>query len=1549
MLSLKKNWRKHIVDNRYFVHLHTHCEHSLLDGMGKPEQYAKRAKELGYEYLAITDHGDVAGTLKWQDECKKEGIIPIIGMEAYVCQDARDTKEKPRHLTMLVQNETGWHNLLKMCSYAHLVGFHKRPRVDYEQVLKHSDGLIFMSGCVNSVMKPDHGEKFFCEDLADQAEVYIEIMPHNHPLQIEWNLDCLEISEDYGIPLVATHDCFIGDTVIYTKDGTKLIRDIRNGDIVITHNGNFQKIKRVGKREVKKSEKIFSIKTTLGSLSGGVSENHPYFTCKYNTIYKTMYDFKWKRVKDLDNTDYLISPKIKRDIVFSKHDLTKIDLVSICGIPCGMGKNGIVTDQFGNEYFNTTRSIEKGINIPRYLPVNKSLLEIIGMYIANGNVDGYNIGFSTHIDKKWQIDIIIDYFTSFGFSPYIVKKENCIAAIITSSVFSKFFCKVCGNGARNKHLPYINGVGPFNLFSEKQMSRILFGYITSDGRIIPKKSAITAACTTSKILCYEIMAILNAIGIISLPMITTHQDTTHKNPNANPSQWKNLYSLNVTGYQYVILCRFLEIENTLSTIKCFRKRYVENSLFFGVKLSKIQIVDLKEPLYNMEVENDNSYIANGLAVHNCHYVLPEDEESQEVLLAIQRGAKWNDPNRWKFDFHNLHLATADEMISGFSKQKLPRSIYIPAMKRTVEIARKCSGFQISKQEVHLPLPPSVTGDEFAFLENLCVKGYYDKIGSLFELEYEQRMDYELSVIKSKGFVRYFLIVWDFINWVKKHSSVYSPGRGSAAGSLVTYLVGITGVDPIKYGLLFSRFINEERIDLPDIDMDIPDTLRGEAIQYLRDTYGNENVAGISTFLKMKARLVIRDVARVFDIDLKEVDTFAKSVDKSVQDAIDLEVEQYQKKCEEIDNNKRDKEREKKKEDIKQQMFHYKHPDVIKHALKLEGQCRGYSRHAAGAVISNESLSDGRQTYLAERGNNIVVGWDMSDCEHAGLLKLDVLGLKTLTVLNYAHDLIKENYNLDLDYSKIPLDDPKVYEALNNGNFTGIFQMGWAIQDVIRKSKVNNILEWSDAVALGRPGPANSGMLDEYIRRKNGGNWEKKHPIYEEVTKDTFSCITYQEQVMNIFHKVAGLPYPIADKIRKIIGKKRDAKEFEPYKDMFAKGCYKQRTMSEKEVNEFWEGLLEHASYSFNLSHALSYSVLGYWTLYTKVYYPTEYVAAFLTYGTEKHIPEMIKDARSMGLQLIPPKIGISDALRWKADGNKLYLPFNAIHGVGEKMAVEIAAGGRIRKKGKKLITEERSFTPSVQTTLENIRAFDPHAKLPKEALRYFDFELLADPREAYPKLLKILGRYSQNDDIIESALRGEFELSLCVQQSKFKLNGELLDCRKCGLRAECARPVSPSPSDHNMMIIAEAPGAYEDRQGVGLVGPAGKVIWSELGKYDLDRTLFHVTNTCKCFPKKTKTPNKEHVEACSGWLKEEIEQVKPFIILASGKTAMYFFTGEDKGITKKNATIEWNEDYGCYVCYCLHPASILHSNKNKSEFERGIKFFSDKVQAIGGI
>ena len=405
MLSLKKNWRKHIVDNRYFVHLHTHCEHSLLDGMGKPEQYAKRAKELGYEYLALTDHGDVAGTLKWQEECKKEGIIPITGMEAYICQDARDTKEKPRHLTMLVQNETGWHNLLKMCSYAHLVGFHKRPRVDYEQVLKHSDGLIFMSGCVNSVMKPDHGEKFFCEDLANQAEVYIEIMPHNHPLQIEWNLDCLEISEDYGIPLIASHD--------------------------------------------------------------------------------------------------------------------------------------------------------------------------------------------------------------------------------------------------------------------------------------------------------------------------------------------------------------------------------------------------------------------------IHYVLKEDEESQEVLLAIQRGAKWNDPNRWKFDFHNLHLATTDEIIAGFSKQKLPRSIYIPAMKRTVEIAKKCSNFQISKQEVHLPLPPSVTGDEFKFLEQLCVKGYYDKIGSLFELEYEQRMDYELSVIKSKGFVRYFLIVWDFINWVKKHSSVYSPGRGSAAGSLVTYLVGITGVDPIKYGLLFSRFINEERIDLPD--------------------------------------------------------------------------------------------------------------------------------------------------------------------------------------------------------------------------------------------------------------------------------------------------------------------------------------------------------------------------------------------------------------------------------------------------------------------------------------------------------------------------------------------------------------------------------------------------------------------------------------------------------------------------------------------------------------------------------------------------------------
>jgi DNA polymerase III subunit alpha len=1107
--------------NRDFVHLHVHCQTSLLDGMGSAESYAKRAKEIGFEYLALTDHGDISGTLKWQKACENEDIVPVLGTEIYVCKDATDKKEKPRHLTVLTKNQTGWQNLLRLTTHAHN-NFIKRPRADYDSVLKYSDGLIFMSACINSIMKDDDGEAFFCEQLSKKAPVFIEIMPHDHPLQKEWNKTCTEISRFYDIPMVASND--------------------------------------------------------------------------------------------------------------------------------------------------------------------------------------------------------------------------------------------------------------------------------------------------------------------------------------------------------------------------------------------------------------------------AHYVLEEDSESQEVLLAIQRGAKWNDPNRWKFDFKRLHLKTADEMIFDFEKIKIPRSVYLPAMRRTLDVARMCGDFRIEKKPVHLPLPPGISGDEFKFLENLCVQGYYDKIGSLIEPEYDQRISYELDIIQRKGFVRYFLIVWDLIRFCRLQNMTPSPGRGSVGCSLVAFLLGITKVDPVLYHLPFSRFINEERLDSPDIDLDFPDNKRDSVFKYLKETYGENNVAGISTFLRMQARLVIRDVSRVFDVDLKEVDSFAKTIEKSVQEGIDFEIEKK----------------------TKEESFHLKYPDVIKHALKLEGQVRGYSRHAAGAAISYEPLSDGRQAYLAERGETTVVGWDMSDCEYVGLLKLDILGLKFLTVLGYAKELIQQNHDVKLDFDKIPLDDSRVYKELSNGNFTGIFQMGWAIQDVVRRAGVANIREWSDAIALGRPGPLDSGQTDEYIRRKHGAEWTKKHPIYEEVTRQTYGVEVFQETTMNVFHKVAGLPYATADKIRKVIGKKRDPKEFEPYHDMFLEGCRKQQTLSDKEVEVFWDGLLKCARYQFNKSHSLAYAILGYWTLYTKVYYPAEYMAAFLTHGSDKYQDEMVKNARAIGLQLVPPKIGISDATRWQAKSNKLYLPFSAIDGIGEKTALEIAAGGRKRKTKKKKgflgEKEEMYFTPSVKTTLDNIMAFDPEAPLPKSALHYFSkISMSADYRETHPSLLNLLGRRSQSIELVEQAVRGELEMNLCRLQDKFRLNPELQKCRKCSLRQECSRPVNPSPSDHNMMIIGQDPGKNEDRLGVGFVGNAGDVLWEELKRYDLTRDMFHVTNTNKCFPSKSKKSSTEQIETCREWLDEEIRFVNPYIILVLGSNAMYFFTGQDKGITQRNATIEWNEGYSCYLSFCLHPSSTLHSPKNKGEFQRGIEFFSKKIELIGGI
>jgi len=923
-----------------------------------------------------------------------------------------------------------------------------------------------------------------------------------------------------------------------------------------------------------------------------------------------------------------------------------------------------------------------------------------------------------------------------------------------------------------------------------------------------------------------------------------------------------------------------------------------------------------------------------VATNDCHYVMADDAMAQEVLLAIQRKAKWGDKDRWRFNFTGLHLRTAEEMRKAFGRQgTLSPSAYESAMAETVAVAEKCSRFRIRKKPMALPPVAAYgEGEDNVVLEDLCRTGFRTRFGRDWSEEeaYGRRLASELKTIKGKeGFARYFLIVADLVDWCKRSDIMIGPGRGSVGGSLVAYVLGITSVDPLVFGLSFDRFINENRIDLPDIDLDFEDRKRDRVFQRLRELYGDGSIAGISTFIKMKNRAVVRDVGRVFEVPYRTVDTFAKTLD----DSDDLEAV-----FQETDEGR---------------SFSDNYPDVARLCVKLQGQVRGLGRHAAAAIISPEDLSSGYRANLLNRDGDLSINWDMDDAEYVGLMKLDVLGLNELSVLHGAQKLIRENHGKDLKFEEIPLDDAEVLKDINDGNTVGIFQVSTRpMTRLIGEMGITSFQHLCDALALVRPGPFQSGMTADYVKRKHGRKWKALHPVYEDVTKNTYGVVVYQEQVMGVISRVAGLSYSVADQIRKVIGKKRSAKEFKPFKDLFIKGCEEQGTLSRGEAEHFWEGLKEHAHYGFNLSHSTEYAMIAVWCAYLKHYYPVEFLCAALSYGGESKKEELVKEARRLGLEVVPPKVGKSDAFQWIGQGGKLYIPFIEVKGIGEKTAKRAAAGTS------RSSSQAGFFSPpdinmkrqsGLHSILSAIGAFGDD--LPVGADKYFDFDVVADPRLKCPKLYRLLGSRAKGYGA-EELVAGQIETSSYpwVRRSgRRRLEGDVKGCKACELRGECDFPVRSCWGQYNLCLYGEAPGPDEDRQGKGFVGRAGQLLWKELNRYRLDRGLFHVGNVVKCYPGKAGTPKKKHIDTCRRWLDRELEIIAPFLILAMGNTCVRYFRGQEGGIEALSGKTEWREEVGAWICWCVHPAAALRNPAWSGRmFEEGIRNFSKTLKRLGG-
>jgi len=612
-----------------------------------------------------------------------------------------------------------------------------------------------------------------------------------------------------------------------------------------------------------------------------------------------------------------------------------------------------------------------------------------------------------------------------------------------------------------------------------------------------------------------------------------------------------------------------------------------------------------------------------VATSDIHYLKREHARAHEALLCIQTQTTLNDPNRMRFQTDEFYFKDVNEMKQLF--KELPEAI-----SNTREIANKCN-LELDFSQSHLPryhTPNNQDKDEF--LMKLCQEGLSKRYNNI-DNAIKDRLDHEVRTIEKMGFTSYFLIVWDFIHYAKNNGITVGPGRGSAAGSLVSYLLGITDIDPLKYGLLFERFLNSERLTLPDIDIDFCYERRQEVIDYVTKKYGKENVAQIITFGTMQARAAIRDVGRVMDMPYQEVDRIAKSVspdpNATLMDSLTSEQEfrtMYTTNSE-----------------IKK---------LIDTALILEGLTRHASIHAAGVVIADTQLTD----YLPlckTQDDQITTGYSMSALAKIGLLKMDFLGLRTLTVISEAVKIIERTQGKKISISNISLDDSATFKLLRKAQSIGVFQLeSSGMRDLLRKLEPTRFEDLIALLALYRPGPIGSGMLDDFIQRKHGRKSIKyDHPKLEPILKETYGIIVYQEQVMQIASELAGLSLSEADILRRAMAKKIP-EVMEQQRKKFIEGCVRQG-VSEKIAFKVFDLVVYFSGYGFNRSHSAAYALISYRTAYLKANFPIEFMTALLTSEKENidKVVEYVSEASRMNIKILPPDVKKSFA-RFTVEG-----------------------------------------------------------------------------------------------------------------------------------------------------------------------------------------------------------------------------------------------------------------------------------------------------------
>jgi DNA polymerase-3 subunit alpha len=640
-----------------------------------------------------------------------------------------------------------------------------------------------------------------------------------------------------------------------------------------------------------------------------------------------------------------------------------------------------------------------------------------------------------------------------------------------------------------------------------------------------------------------------------------------------------------------------------------------------------------------------------VATNDCHYLKKEHAPAHDALLCIQTGKKIADADRMRFANDQMYFKSPEEM-------KLLFADFPSAIENTLRIAEACN-LDLEFGKTHLPEfpPPAGFDDLDTYLEFLSRKGLAQRYSKVTP-GLEERLGYELKVIRQMGFAGYFLIVKDFIDYAKSKNIPVGPGRGSVGGSLVAYCLGITNMDPIKHGLLFERFLNPERISLPDIDIDFSDRERDKIIRYVINKYGENNVAQIITFGTMAARAVIRDVGRVLDISYSDVDRIAKMIPW----VPDMTLEKALEQNTELRNLvKGDPQLER----------------LISYSKVLEGLCRHASTHAAGVVIAPQALTEFVPLYKGSKGE-VTTQYDMKNIEEIGLLKMDFLGLTTLTVIDDTLKMLREDKNVVLDIDSVPLDDKKTFEIFSRGETVGIFQFeSSGMRDYLCKLKPESLDELTAMNALYRPGPLDSKMTDEYIDRKRGlKKISYEHPLLEPILKETYGVIVYQEQVLKIASDLAGYSLGKADILRKAMGKKK-AELMVQQREEFNKGA-KAKGIKPEVVDRIFDLMATFGRYGFNKSHSAGYAYVAYQTAYLKAHFPVQFMAATMTsqIGDTDRIVVLMEECRKMGVEVLPPDVNQSMG-RFQVVGDKIRFGLEAVKNVGHG-AIEAIVEARDR-------------------------------------------------------------------------------------------------------------------------------------------------------------------------------------------------------------------------------------------------------------------------------